>query len=183
MTGDTGRAAFLAEKNPRFVPAPKGLPGRLCLWHFPSKQQLVYSREVERCDVVVTLQGVNEQRQMEMIPKSCSALGMEWVQVDFWACYHRHSGNSAGHERLVALFDSLIELLRAGRSILIHCAAGVHRTGMCVYGLLRRLGLPSDETLEYIKVLRPITYLHCGMQRFNEMEERCVAWGFDAANK
>lgn len=42
---------------------------------------------------------------------------------------------------------------------------------MCVYGLLRRMGLSSLETLEYIKVLRPITYVHCGMQRFKDMGE------------
>ncbi|KAF4658333.1 hypothetical protein FOL47_008019 [Perkinsus chesapeaki] len=156
-----------------------GSVGRLCLWHFPSKQQLVYAREVEQCDVIVTLQGKLEQRQIEMIPTTCSALGMQWIQCNFWSCYYQHRGYEDGHDRLMALFDALIELLKEGKNILIHCAAGVHRTGMCTYGLLRRLGLTSDEALEYIKSLRPITYVHCGMQRFKDMEARCLAWGFD----
>ena len=41
----------------------------------------------------------------------------------------------------------VLELLKAGESVLVHCAAGMHRTGMSCYIVLRLAGKTIDETL------------------------------------
>jgi protein-tyrosine phosphatase len=54
----------------------------------------------------------------------------------------------------------LAETYRASRNpcgIHVHCSAGIHRTGMVAYGLLRLSGLAPDQALAALKRIRPVT--------------------------
>jgi hypothetical protein len=162
--------------SPVFYQVP-GFPGRLSLWHFPAKAHLV-DAAASGCNAIVTLQGVSEDPNIHtIIPLTCKETGMEWIQLDWWKNYYQHAG-APGASAIVKLIDEICERVRNGKSVLLHCAAGVHRTGMCVYGVLRRLGLSKEDTLEFIKQLRMTTYEHCGMQRINEMERKCFSQWF-----
>lgn len=44
------------------------------------------------------------------------------------------------------------------RRVLIHCAAGIHRTGTVSYSLLRMDGRNHKEAYESLRVMRPVTY-------------------------
>jgi protein-tyrosine phosphatase len=57
---------------------------------------------------------------------------------------------------------NLWNALERGRSVLIHCAAGIHRTGMVAYGLLRWCGHSADEALTLIGQMR--THTRDGLQ-------------------
>jgi len=50
------------------------------------------------------------------------------------------------------------ELLKAGESVVVHCAAGMHRTGVVCYLTLRRLNLSPKDALSIILKSRPITH-------------------------
>ena len=39
----------------------------------------------------------------------------------------------------------------------VHCSAGIHRTGMVAYGLLRLSGLDPDQAAAALTAIRPIT--------------------------
>lgn len=54
--------------------------------------------------------------------------------------------------------DSVLQLLRDGERVVVHCAAGCHRTGSFIYVVLRRAGLSPDEALEGIKQTRHVTW-------------------------
>jgi protein-tyrosine phosphatase len=41
--------------------------------------------------------------------------------------------------------------LRAGESVLLHCAAGIGRTGTAAACVLKSLGLTRDEALERVR--------------------------------
>lgn len=56
----------------------------------------------------------------------------------------------------------------------IHCSAGIHRTGMMVFALLRKLGLTFSDSLEKLRELRPITGEQVGEERIQWIEENVV---------
>jgi protein-tyrosine phosphatase len=46
--------------------------------------------------------------------------------------------------------------LRGGAIAVVHCAAGIHRTGLVGYALCRRSGLEHDEAIRAIIAERPV---------------------------
>lgn len=51
-------------------------------------------------------------------------------------------------ENLRSLFGSIVQ---RPEKVLIHCAAGIHRTGLCIYTLLRWTGLNPKESMEVLR--------------------------------
>ncbi len=74
---------------------------------------------------------------------------------------------------VLATLDAWIGLLAGGAAIYLHCAAGIHRTGMIGHALLRRLGAPPEEARRLLSALRPITAAEVGERRL-EWGERAV---------
>ncbi|HMG13025.1 MAG TPA: tyrosine-protein phosphatase [Gemmatimonadaceae bacterium] len=63
----------------------------------------------------------------------------------------------------------LAKLVAEGSAILIHCSAGIHRTGMFGYALLRQLGLEPAAARAKLSELRAVTGEGVGEDR--------LAWG------
>ena len=51
----------------------------------------------------------------------------------------------------------LANALGHGKHVHVHCAAGVHRTGVVGYALLRLNGYTPDSALQAIEEIRPVT--------------------------
>lgn len=151
-----------------------GLSGFISLWHFPSRKNLEQASSLG-CSAVVTLQGLAEDPNVAMIKMTCLELGLDWVQIDFWKHYYQHTG-SEGHPGLISLVNNIAIKVAKGDKVLIHCAAGIHRTGMCVYAVLRKLGFSPGDTLECIRQIRRVTFERCGGRRFSEMESHIKQW-------
>jgi len=149
--------ARVTEPKPKFVPVP-GTTGFVSLWHFPSMKNMRIAKELG-CTHVVTLQAPKEN--IDGVRKMCANMDMGWFQMDFWANYNQRERN----RKVLELADNIIELLQLGASILIHCAAGVHRTGLLSYIIMRRLGMSYREAREYLHVLRPVTRAEVGDER------------------
>ncbi len=49
----------------------------------------------------------------------------------------------------------VLETLRRGERVLLHCAAGLGRTGMLAAKLLVALGVPADEAISQVRARRP----------------------------
>lgn len=76
--------------------------------------------------------------------------------------------------------DNVSKALSDGRTVLVHCSAGIHRTGTFSYAVLRHLGYTPDEALDHIKSLRSVTYY--GMLPFVKWAEETLvdpAWVYD----
>jgi len=50
------------------------------------------------------------------------------------------------------------ERIKGKENIIVHCSAGLHRTGIFAYCLLKELGLSEESALNYIQKIRPETY-------------------------
>jgi len=54
--------------------------------------------------------------------------------------------------------DLLPRLFADGERVVIHCAAGMHRTGSVAFCALRHSGFSSEESLKAIEACRPVTH-------------------------
>lgn len=70
---------------------------------------------------------------------------------------------------------NLSQLLDDGKSLLIHCSAGIHRTGTVAYGLLRWRGMERDEAMNVIGDIRKETA--------EGMMEKRMRWGDENARQ
>lgn len=141
--------------------------GRLALYHRPKHADFPTLRELG-CTHIITLlkESENAQQYSDMALKH----GIEW----FWLPIpngKRPSGEV--HEFLLEALPKLSELLDDGRSMLLHCSAGIHRTGMVAYALLRWRGLDRMDAMLIIREARKETA--------EGMLEKRMRWGDENA--
>jgi len=67
------------------------------------------------------------------------------------------------------LIAKLWGLLCEGHRVMVHCSAGIHRTGMCAYALLRWGCLSKQEALSMLSVLRE--------QTSSGVQPKHIEWG------
>jgi protein-tyrosine phosphatase len=152
--------------KPQFIQV--GL-GRLALYHRPGGKAFADLLE-QGCTHVVTLLRASEQA--ESIGQNVQEKGMVWLWVPI---PNGDYPRGEIHERLVNAIPQISALLDEGASVLIHCSAGIHRTGMLGYGLLRWRGLSQEEALEKIGQTRQVT--HDGLL------PRHIRWGDEVARQ
>ncbi len=63
----------------------------------------------------------------------------------------RNFGLAAQAEQFRPVIDAVADELLRGESVLLHCAAGMGRTGTVAACLLKRLGLDRAEALERVR--------------------------------
>jgi protein-tyrosine phosphatase len=87
-----------------------------------------------------------------------------WPHYAEWL--HRHVGNDAVWfpihdlnaptlELTEPLLDDLLDRIDRGEHLLMHCAAGIGRTGTIAACILVRLGYTVDDALELVRLSRP----------------------------
>jgi protein-tyrosine phosphatase len=125
--------------------------GWLALHHRPRGTDFPTLREMG-CTHVVTLLKDSEgaQRDGGMAGKA----GLDW----FWLPIPNGKyPEGEVHEQLLDAMPKLSQLMDDGNSILIHCSAGIHRTGTVAYALLRWRGLSSTQAMDIIHQTRKET--------------------------
>jgi protein tyrosine/serine phosphatase len=58
-------------------------------------------------------------------------------------------------DKLVALIERLVALVRQGTSVLVHCGGGIGRAGVVATLVLVSLGWDLDEAAEHVRTNRP----------------------------
>jgi len=147
---------------------PKWLPigtGKLALASLPGRKDLPRLPQLG-CQHVVTL--VAEHEGALVIGAAVQAMGLVWTWVPL---RNGRYPNPEASARLKAALPRLSERLDAGEALLIHCSAGIHRTGMTAYALLRWRGLTADEALAAIARMRRFTR--------DGLQVPQLAWGED----
>lgn len=137
--------------------------GALGLTHRPRLRNLPAMREAGVTHVV-TLLAENEGAQQ--IGDAVVAAGMTWI----WS--PMAGASVPGATRTAVLLRVLLDVrdvLAAGGRVVVHCSAGIHRTGMFGYALLRLLGLDAAAARGKLGELRQVTGEGVGELR--------TAWG------
>lgn len=138
--------------------------GALAIGHKPGGKISFEGMKNEGVTAVLTL--LKENEGAVQIGNQLKKLGIHWEWFPFSASTP-HAGDEA--IEVHRLFDRLENLLDAGHKIYVHCSAGIHRTGMITYGLLRYLGQEKKEALQMLRLLREVTADQAGEER--------LAWG------
>ncbi len=125
--------------------------GRLALWGRPASKSFPFLKE-EGCTRVITLLSQKEGGAAIGLLAASTQLAWTWIPLP-------GAKPPIGEARalLVERLAQLSDYLDQGESLLIHCSAGIHRTGMVTYALLRRRGLSPAEARETIARLRQHT--------------------------
>jgi protein-tyrosine phosphatase len=141
--------------------------GRLALYHRPRNEDFPSLREIG-CTHIITL--LKESEGAERYGNMTRNAGMEWVWI---SVPNGKYPEGDVHERLIRAMPVLSQLLDDGKSILIHCSAGIHRTGTVAYGLLRWRGLNQKQAMRTIGLTRRETA--------DGMMEKRMRWGDENA--
>jgi len=74
-----------------------------------------------------------------------------------WNVGHETSGSVDDVANSMRSAHRVLGWLQQGESIVVHCAAGLHRTGVFLYVLLRLAGHSRQKVLDMIREIRPLS--------------------------
>jgi hypothetical protein len=134
--------------------------GYIAIGHKPGGKISFEGLKNEGTTAIVTLLHENEGAQQ--IGTQTKQAGMAWVWFPFSASKPHAQYDTI---KVLQLFNQLHLLLKSGGKIYIHCSAGIHRTGMIAYGLLRYLGYGKIDALQMLSGLREVTAAQAGENR------------------
>lgn len=134
--------------------------GFLAIGHKPGGKITFDGLKKEETSAILTL--LNENEGAATIGNQAKKVNIEWIWFPFSAS-KPHSGE--GISLVYSLYHKLVNKLKAGDKIYIHCSAGIHRTGMITYGLLRLLGKSKSEATLMLQSLRAVTAAQVGEDR------------------
>jgi len=137
--------------------------GALALTHRPKLRALPELRALGATHVVTLLA---EREGAQQIGDAVAEAGLTWLWTPL------ENGNVPSEAKTAALRPRLREIaaaIAAGGKVVVHCSAGIHRTGMIGYAILRQLGLSADAARATLGELRDHTAEGVGTER--------MAWG------
>jgi hypothetical protein len=137
--------------------------GRLALTHRP---KLVDFAKLRTGGVTHLVTLLSEREGAPQLGDAAKAAGLAWIWIPL------PNGDPPSPERtaeLVPHLDEVVATIRAGGGVVVHCSAGIHRTGMIGNALLRRLGLSEPDARAKLAELREVTAKDVGAAR--------LAWG------
>lgn len=119
----------------------------------PSNRLLADMRMLGITDLLTLLSEAEGARQ---IGQRAIAHQIEWHWLPLRGADPAQIDADDFGSRLVALVETL-RVSENPRRIHVHCSAGIHRTGMAAYGLLRSSGLGPEQALMALKQTRALT--------------------------
>jgi protein tyrosine phosphatase len=130
----------------RQVVLPDGVPGRLLLHSMPGRLEVLHAvwmaATQENVRAIVRLTGLAEIRSKS--PDYAEALAKGHVPFEVVPCEIPDFGTPYNRGAYWAVVRGIAKRLRSGEAVLVHCAAGIGRTGIFAASVLMALGLPVE---------------------------------------
>ena len=160
-------AAPLSQQTPNKTRVPPTLVevgnGAIAIWHRP-KLRILRLMKADGLTTVVTL--LTESEGAPHIGRAALAAELEWVWVPMQGA---GIPEQEQQDAIVAQLAYVAACIDNGARVLIHCSAGIHRTGMFTYALLRYMGIDTQSARQTLSRLRSVTGEGVGESR--------LAWG------
>lgn len=135
--------------NYTFIELPQG--GRLALSERPKIKEIT-SLRADCTHMVTLLAAKGEQAQRLGDAAHAVDIHWDWVKITKITALTPQEMHDFKHHIKVTLAR-----LTQGASVLVHCSAGLHRTGIFAYVLLQHLHISHDDTLTLIHNMKPET--------------------------
>jgi len=132
-------------------------------------ENLLIEYRSRRVKLVVTLLDSNEIEDLEIISFSKLLMdnGFNWIH-----CPIRDRSTCNDQKKIRTLLEDIKEVLKQNDSVLIHCHAGLGRTGLLAATFLVSMGLTADSAIKTIRKTRP------GSIETIEQERYIEEWNF-----
>ena len=132
-------------------------------------ENLLIEYKQRRVKLVVTLLDFNEIEDLGIISFSTFLMdnGFNWIH-----CPIRDRSTCSDQKRIRTLLEDIKEVLKSDKSVLIHCHAGLGRTGLLAATFLVSMGLTADSAIKTIRETRP------GSIETTEQERYVKEWTF-----
>ena len=119
------------------------VPGKLYLTFMPGRFEPIeeFLREIEDADINHILCLVSDEEIAEKSPDNLETIKRGTLPAKLWQHEIPDYGVPDQPFEILQAVESMKQVLIRGESVVIHCAAGIGRTGMVAILLLTRLGL------------------------------------------
>lgn len=136
--------------NFQFVKLPLG--GALALSERPKIREL-HKLKAGSCTHVISILAERGEKA-GLIGKEVQQQSMTWHWIKISKITALTNKETSNFKMAV---DLTILRFRENENVLVHCSAGLHRTGIFAYILLKKSGLTHHETLHFIRQMKPET--------------------------
>lgn len=133
--------------------------GNLAIGHRPGAKLMSDLRLYQTTHILTLLSEKEGGKKTESMAQK-QGIGWLWFPME-----SAKPPTEARHQQLADLFANIKSILNDNGKIYIHCSAGIHRTGMISYALLRFLGYREKETIAVLAQLRDKTSEGVGEER------------------
>ena len=132
-------------------------------------ENLLIEYKRKRVKLVITLLDSDEIADLGIISFSTLLMdsGFHWIH-----CPIRDRSTCSDQKRIRTLLEDIKEVLKSDKSVLIHCHAGLGRTGLLAATFLVSMGLTADSAIKTIRETRP------GSIETTEQERFVKEWNF-----
>lgn len=137
----------------RRVDLPPEVPGQLWLGPMPGRFQAwnAFTGDAERSGLTVVVCLTPRPEIAELSPEYHAAVGrgrlpFRWMHVPM-----RNFGLPEDPAAFRRDIGAIAEAIREGKGVLLHCAAGMGRTGTAAACVLKALGMHTDEALQRVR--------------------------------
>lgn len=156
---DPIRVDFLA-------PADARLPGRIGLTFAPGKKDrfgpwdrdldadLQRLREHHKVDRLVSLMQADEYDKLQ-IANLVDRARAHGIAVRRFPIRDVGAPPARAMARFIRMIEAIVDDVRAGRTVVIHCRGGLGRTGLVAASCLVALGHEPDEAIRHVRSARP----------------------------
>ena len=144
-----------------------GSSSELTVWHKVTSKAVTQLAK-DGCTHIVSLLG--EKEKPELVEASCQRHNITWIWVPIQGASEETLLTHA--EVMKAGVEQVKRVLLAPEAskVLVHCSAGIHRTGVFTFTLLRSLGLDKEGALDLLYTIRPVTARGVGENRLHIAE-------------
>jgi len=137
----------------RRVELPGHVPGALYLHSLPGRLEPLELcwEEARRRRLAAIVCLVPDEEILAKSPDYHAALARGAAPCDVWRFPVVDFGAPDDRDDFARILERAAERLRSGDALLVHCAAGIGRTGMFAAGVLRRLGVEPAAAAERVR--------------------------------
>ncbi len=147
---------LIAESPFHWVPV---LQGRLAIGHRPQIRTICNMRLLGATHVMTLL---SESEGAKSIGEQVRRAELSWIWLPLRSA---DPPSPERHEEILQVLNEIQTALSSGANIYIHCSAGIHRTGMIAWAILRHIGMDADNALSALTELRQETAQGVGDDR------------------
>lgn len=146
-----------------------GAPGKLGVYRWQDAGATAIITLQRDSELSFSSSSNNEKRcDIEL---ACEELGLVWLHLPLAGKQSVLDPDEADDESLSRL-STVADMLRRGECVVVHCAAGLHRTGAVCYIVLRFCGFDPEAAMSTLHQMRGIT--HQEMTRVDKKSGRTL---------